>query len=92
MAGIELMIANLLMGSAEGLIFQVLLLPASYMFTTNKIFTTLRCCFYFGSNFWVNFIDWCYKMLIKEGAMNGFKGATYYHDEFISDSFSYKVH
>jgi len=93
MAAIELMIANLINGSAEGLVFQVLLLPASYMFTTNKIFTTLRCCFYFGSNFWVNLIDWGYKMLMKEGAMNGYKGASfYYHDEFIADSFSYKVH
>ena len=24
--------------------------------------------------------------------MTGYKGATYYHDEFIAESFSYKVH
>ncbi len=74
-------------GTQVGAIFQASLLPASYLATTNKIFTSIRLLLYFSTNFWVNLVDFVFKLCMREGMFSG-----YYHDEFTATSFSYTVH
>ena len=86
-AGVELVLANLLTGTQAGGFSQLCFLAINYLAATNRIFVLIRLLAYFSINFWVNLVDFGFKLSFKEGTASG-----YYHDEFTQTSFSYTVH
>jgi hypothetical protein len=71
--------------------FGVIILAANLRYKYSQLLTPLFImvvAFYVVINFWTNFIDFVWNQVIK-GMMDGPK---YYHDDDMSNSFSFKLH
>ena len=83
-ACVELIVANALYGSLPFSLVQMAVFFIGYCVIKYeyKVLGAVFLGFYFSLNFWVNLTDFLYTGLLQ----------SYYHDDFFTTSFSYKVH